>query len=93
MISMFDSVEELITHASTNFENKNFKECDIFLEELEEWHTELSKKVEVFYKNTAVKCHMSEENWINSIIDLENKIDNLNVLINKYEQKINVYAT
>lgn len=86
MTSIFNSYDELIQHASTN--QMTVSNTKILLGELRDWYDHFEEDTEDYY-STGVGCTFVDGVQYKNIIGVETKLEQIDILISKYEQFLN----
>lgn len=86
MTSIFNSYDELVQHASNN--QMTISNTKILLNELRDWYDHYSEDTEDYYSND-VGCTFVDDIQYKNVISNETKLEQINILISKYEQFLN----
>ena len=95
MNSIFESFDDLINH-SKNYITQyvinphlNITNGEILFEELTEWYEHYFSLVENYYEK-SISCELTDNIQYKNILEIETKLEKLNILIGKYEQLLNL---
>jgi len=86
MTSIFNSYDELVQHASNN--TMTISNTKILLNELRDWYDHLEESTEDYY-SIGTGCTFVDGIQYKNLINNETKLEQINILISKYEQFLN----
>ena len=95
MNSIFESFDDLMNH-SKNYITQyvinpelNIPNGHVLFEELTEWYEHYFSLVSNYYENN-ITCHLTDNLQYKNILEIETKLEKLNILLGKYEQLLNI---
>ena len=87
MVSIFNSYDELVSHASNN--TITISNAKIFINELRSWYHKYAILSENYCEETTFYCDEVEDKEYKKFVDNETKLEQIDILIEKYEQFLN----
>jgi hypothetical protein len=89
MISIFNSYDELVSHATNNSITNSItiSNAKIFINELRYWYVVCERVSEEYYGETHLVY--TEDKEYEKFINNETKLEEIDILLEKYEQFLN----